>query len=535
MKKSTQSGIAHIGLLLIAAVGLISYLVISSSASFKNQLFASLYPKNFSFAQGVGTTDPNGFTSPEPTGIGSTAPDSSSSPTPTSTPTSYTGPTPAPDPWGGKTIHAVDGTNCFDSDENFPVNEDFLVQGYCVDKTGVYYDYCKSVSDYVIDFFCNSYDPPYDQYTTYCREGGGGASGMRSCANGAYTVTDTSLVPMPSPLDRTAPTPTPIPMSLAPDIKPPTVSVISPQSNTNVSGTVPVEVSASDDSGIRKVEFYIGGNGKEELVATITKPPYKYMWDTTQYKNNIYYFLDVYVYDGWNNSIRTGALVTVQNPTPTPSPTPTPTPTPTPAAPYVFAPGCFPQTGYTDSGVTISWNDLGVNWVDIDTDSTFSEPYYHKNVTGLISTAAPIGFNNFCSSGSCNGSLTLYPNTTYYARVYNGINSSGTSFSRPACATPTPSPTPGPDKTAPVVKVTYPANGSTFPAKTKITGQATATDNVGVTKVEFYIAQKLTCTDTIAPYTCSFSMPAYSFTFQARAYDKAGNISWDTINVYKSR
>lgn len=49
-KKSAQSGVAAPLLLLLAVVGLIGYTVISSSAEFKNSLFAQLYPKRESFA-----------------------------------------------------------------------------------------------------------------------------------------------------------------------------------------------------------------------------------------------------------------------------------------------------------------------------------------------------------------------------------------------------------------------------------------------------------------------------------------------------
>lgn len=73
MSKMGESGMVHI-LLLAAAVGLVVFLVISSSASFKDNLFATLYPKPISQAASRPTPEPT--VSPKPT----------SSPTPSPTP-----------------------------------------------------------------------------------------------------------------------------------------------------------------------------------------------------------------------------------------------------------------------------------------------------------------------------------------------------------------------------------------------------------------------------------------------------------------
>jgi hypothetical protein len=47
-----------------------------------------------------------------------------------------------------------------------------------------------------------------------------------------------------------------------------------------------------------------------------------------------------------------------------------------------------------------------------------------------------------------------------------------------------------------------------------------------VSKVEFYVNGSLVCTDTTAPYSCAWKVPAKtrtSYTIEARAYDAAGN------------
>jgi hypothetical protein len=59
-----------------------------------------------------------------------------------------------------------------------------------------------------------------------------------------------------------------------------------------------------------------------------------------------------------------------------------------------------------------------------------------------------------------------------------------------------------------------------------VTIQANATDNVGVTKTEFYVDNNLTCSDSASPYNCLYNVPNNAITthtLRAKAYDSAGN------------
>lgn len=108
-----------------------------------------------------------------------------------------------------------------------------------------------------------------------------------------------------------------------------------------------------------------------------------------------------------------------------------------PPAPTISTPACI-NPGYSGSGVTISWANSGVTWVDIDTQLSFDEPYFHKAVSSVNSTTAPNGFNAFPSGGT----LVLDPNLTYSVRTYNGTqNSPLASFNIPACPLPPTPPT----------------------------------------------------------------------------------------------
>ncbi|HEX5887006.1 MAG TPA: Ig-like domain-containing protein, partial [Pyrinomonadaceae bacterium] len=90
------------------------------------------------------------------------------------------------------------------------------------------------------------------------------------------------------------------------------------------------------------------------------------------------------------------------------------------------------------------------------------------------------------------------------------------------------------DNTPPTVSITNPANGAIVPRRSTVTITATASDNVGVTRVEFRVDGTLRCTDTTAPYSCNWSVPrTFNRTYQlsARAFDAAGNSATATIQV----
>lgn len=94
---------------------------------------------------------------------------------------------------------------------------------------------------------------------------------------------------------------------------------------------------------------------------------------------------------------------------------------------------------------------------------------------------------------------------------------------------------PPPDTTPPATSITAPAAGATVSGTTTVT--ASASDNVGVTKVEFYLDAALKSSDTAAPYSWSWntaSTPNGSHSLTSKAYDAAGNIGTSTavtVNV----
>jgi hypothetical protein len=94
--------------------------------------------------------------------------------------------------------------------------------------------------------------------------------------------------------------------------------------------------------------------------------------------------------------------------------------------------------------------------------------------------------------------------------------------------TPVDPPTGGNDTTAPTVTLTAPANNTSVTAGSSFTATASATDNVGVTKVVFYVGNTASAPVTSSPFTKSISttgLTAGTYNVTAVAYDAANNPS----------
>jgi hypothetical protein len=89
------------------------------------------------------------------------------------------------------------------------------------------------------------------------------------------------------------------------------------------------------------------------------------------------------------------------------------------------------------------------------------------------------------------------------------------------------------DAGAPVIASVSPASGSVLSGRTA-TLSASVSDDVGVTKVEFWGNGKLLASDTSAPYSTSWNVrkqPKGTATIVVRAFDAAGNVSQATSTV----
>lgn len=101
-------------------------------------------------------------------------------------------------------------------------------------------------------------------------------------------------------------------------------------------------------------------------------------------------------------------------------------------------------------------------------------------------------------------------------------------------ASPSPTPSPSGDNISPTVLITNPIDGSLVRAGRTITIRASASDNVGVTKVVFSVNGSLLFTDTLAPYRVYWTVPnqvGVPYTISAQAFDAAGNSSTNNVVV----
>jgi hypothetical protein len=138
-------------------------------------------------------------------------------------------------------------------------------------------------------------------------------SGSSGTGNGAVTYT---VAPNTSPTDRTGTltiaghTFTILEAAAPLDTTPPSVTLTAPANGSTVRGTISLTATASDNSGVTKVEFYCDGT---VLEGTSVAPPYASLCDTTKLGNGKHSF-NAKAYDAAGNWATSGSsIVSVRN------------------------------------------------------------------------------------------------------------------------------------------------------------------------------------------------------------------------------
>jgi subtilisin family serine protease len=277
------------------------------------------------------------------------------------------------------------------------------------------------------------------------------------------------------------------------DRTPPAVSISSPAAGATVSGNVLVTVAASDNLAVTKVELWAGST----LLGSRAEAPYYFTWNTTGFSGAV--TLTAKAFDAAGNT-GTGTLtVTVKPPPDTVNPVATIT---SPAAGSTV-------DGTVTVGVTASDN-VGVTKVELWSGASLAG----------VSTAAPYSFS--WNTSGFSGTVTLT------AKAFDAAGNMGTASISVNIAPPPPPE----DKTPPSVAFTSPAAGSTISAATVVS--AAATDDVAVTRVDFYAGASLAATDTAAPYEFTLNPATYAngaLTLTARAYDAKSNVGQTAMSV----
>jgi len=283
-----------------------------------------------------------------------------------------------------------------------------------------------------------------------------------------------------------------------PELISPTVSISAPANNATVSGTVSVTAAASDNVGVTTVEFYLNG----VLQNTNTEAPYLYPWNTSALAAGTYTLM-AKAYDAAGN-VGQSANVSVTVVKDTTAPTVTIT---------------SPANNATVSGtvpISVSATDnVGVSTVE-----------FYENGTLLSATnVTPYSFT-WNTTSVANGTHTLI------AKGYDASGNVGQSANVLVTVNNT-----GPDTTAPSASVVSPANNASVSGMVTVT--ASVSDNVGVSRVRFYVNGSLKSTVTTAPYVYNWdtsSLAAGTYTLYVRANDAANNVkqsSTITVSVFK--
>ncbi|MBZ0200058.1 MAG: hypothetical protein K8H86_09335 [Ignavibacteriaceae bacterium] len=177
---------------------------------------------------------------------------------------------------------------------------------------------------------------------------------------------------------------------IEPNSTTPFVKIIAPENNANVIDAVSIDVTATDDKGIVKVEILI-----DNLVAkTFAVAPFRYLWDISTLTDSTTHAIYAKAYDGDDN-VSSSSVITVTI--------------------YMLAPPNIKSVNLTDNLVSLSWNDnskIETSFVvEMSTDSINYSPIgeFPSNTTSAIINYV-FGFdcNYFFRVGAKNGKSIKY-------------------------------------------------------------------------------------------------------------------------------
>ena len=267
--------------------------------------------------------------------------------------------------------------------------------------------------------------------------------------------------------------------------QPPSVNITSPLNGATFTApaNITIQASASDTDGtVSQVQFFAGTT----LIGTATTAPYSIVWSNVAAGS---YALTAKATDNQGATTTSSAVnITVTTPNTPPSVSIT-----------------SPISGATFTAPA----NITVQASASDSDGTVTQVQFFAGTT-LIGTATTAPYSIVWSNVAA-GSYALTAKatdnagaTTTSAAINITVNVSGNQ--------------------PPTVSITTPANNSTFAAPANLTVKANATDSDGtIAKVEFFVGGTLIGTDTVAPYSASWSnVSAGTYSLTARATDNLG-------------
>jgi hypothetical protein len=192
---------------------------------------------------------------------------------------------------------------------------------------------------------------------------------------------------------------------------------------------------------------------------------------------------------------------------------------------------CFlliPTSSCFSSAVTLQWDP------EVETDIAGYKLYYQADSakvpfkgTGAAEGSSPININSAkVSTATVSG---LDPNKKYYFAV-TAFNPAGTESKYSNVVSIS-------EKVAPTITISSPLNNSAVNGTVSV--KASASDNVGVVIVEYYVNGFVKAKQTSGPYQWLWDTSALatgSYTLSVKAYDSAGNIGLsNSVNVILTR
>ena len=234
------------------------------------------------------------------------------------------------------------------------------------------------------------------------------------------------------------------------------------------------------------MEFYLNGI----LQSTVSAAPFSYEWSASDLPNGSY-SIAAKAYDETGSVGQSAAVtVTVKNPEPDKT------------APTVTL--ASPATNSTVTGTTV------INAAASDDRAVTRVDYFLNGALRASSNTSLYGFA-WDTKADNNGGYTIAAGNMGEASpvtvtVFN-------------------------DTAAPAVSIVSPANGC---AAGTVAVLAHASDNVGVSKMEFYLNGALQSSATTAPYGFNWNTTAFAngtYTLSVKAYDEAGNVGESSVTV----
>lgn len=301
----------------------------------------------------------------------------------------------------------------------------------------------------------------------------------RTAANGQHTLSCSAQDAVGH-----STTSAPVTLTVANDAQAPSVSITSPVEGATTLPWQTVDVLATDDIGVVRVDYFLDG----AKLFTAGPPAFGFSWHTDVFPNGQHTLTALAVDAAGNTTTSAPVTVTVAHDGTPPETTLT-----------------SPVAGATLSGVVT----LTAAATD-DSSGIFRVDFWDEtNLVGSTSTAPyTVSWN---TKQVANGTHTLF------TRAYDKCNNLGTSA--------TVTLTVNNDLTPPTISLSSPASGQILSGVTTLA--ATASDNVGVVRVEFWDGSILLATDTAAPWSYGWDTalaPNGGHSVSARAYDAAGNV-----------